>query len=325
MINNKTNIFDQRRKRVLVLGGAGFIGTHLCRRLLVEGKEVICVDNFTTGQISNVEVLLTKDLFEFIEHDIINPFNIEGNIDEIYNLACPASPVQYQKDPIKTFKTSVIGSMNSLELARKKNCRILLASTSEVYGDPKENPQSESYFGNVNPNGPRSCYDEGKRGAETLFCDYNRIYGVDTRIVRIFNTYGPLMREDDGRVVSTFIMHALKDKPLNINGDGSQTRSFLYIDDLVEALVRMMNYKDCKASIVNVGNTDEISINSLSKIILSLTNYSSKITYDTLPENDPLKRRPDITRAIMLLGGWHPKVSLNNGLTRTIEYFKTLI
>lgn len=325
MINNKTNIFDQQRKRVLVLGGAGFIGTHLCHRLLVEGKEVICVDNFATGQISNIEVLLTEDFFEFIEHDIINPFNIEGNIDEIYNLACPASPVQYQKDPIKTFKTSVVGSMNALELARKKNSRILLASTSEVYGDPKENPQSESYFGNVNPNGPRSCYDEGKRGAETLFCDYNKIYDVDTRIVRIFNTYGPLMREDDGRVVSTFIMNALKGKPLNINGDGSQTRSFLYIDDLIEALVRMMNYEECKAGIVNVGNTDEISINSLSKMILSLTNSSSKITYGTLPENDPIRRRPDITRAIMLLGGWQPKISLNLGLTRTIDYFKTLM
>ena len=251
--------------------------------------------------------------------------HIDGDVDEIYNLACPASPIQYQKDPVKTFKTSVIGSINLLELAKEKHSRILLASTSEVYGNAMETPQREDYYGNVNPNGPRSCYDEGKRGAEALFSDYHRIYGVDTRIIRIFNTYGPNMRVDDGRVISTFIAQALKGVRLTINGDGTQTRSFMYIDDLIEGMIRTMSSDSSGNSPINIGNPDERSIKNLAETIQRLTHSSCGILYRPLPENDPNRRCPDISRAQRQLSGWHPKISLEEGLIKTINYFKALI
>lgn len=311
--------------RVLVLGGAGFIGSHLCRRLLADGKYVICVDNLSTGLKKNIAPLLCNPSFDFVLHDVIEPISLDVDLDEIYNLACPASPIQYQKDPVKTFKTSVIGSINLLELAKEKHSRILLASTSEVYGNAMETPQREDYYGNVNPNGPRSCYDEGKRGAEVLFSDYHRIYGVDTRIIRIFNTYGPNMRVDDGRVISTFITQALKGVRLTINGDGTQTRSFMYIDDLIEGMIRTMSSDSSGNSPINIGNPDERSIKNLAETIQRLTHSSCGVVYRPLPENDPNKRCPDISRAQRQLGGWHPKISLEEGLIKTINYFKTLI
>lgn len=313
------------KPRILVAGGAGFVGSNLCRRLLADGKHVICIDDLSTGQKRNIEHLQQKPPFEFILHDITEPLHVDGDVDEIYNLACPASPVQYQKDPVKTFRTSIIGSMNLLELAREKHSRILLASTSEVYGNAMETPQRENYYGNVNPNGPRSCYDEGKRGAETLFSDYHRIYDVDTRIIRIFNTYGPCMRADDGRVVSTFIAQALKGERLTVNGNGTQTRSFMYIDDLIEGMIRTMSSDSSGNSPVNIGNPDEISIRNLAGTVQRLTHSSSGIEFRPLPENDPNRRCPDITRALRQLGGWHPKISLEEGLIKTINYFKTLI
>lgn len=308
----------------LVAGGAGFIGSHLCRRLLADGKRVICVDNLSTGLQANIKPLQANSSFEFMLHDVLEPLHVDFGIDEIYNLACPASPIQYQKDPLKTFKTNVIGSINLLELAREKHARILLASTSEVYGDALETPQHESYYGNVNPDGPRSCYDEGKRGAETLFCDYRRKYGLDTKIVRIFNTYGPLMRLDDGRVVSTFITQALKGEKLTIYGDGTQTRSLMYIDDLIEGLVKTMACSCCYAPL-NLGNPDEKPIKKLAEEILHLTHSSSNLTYLSLPKDDPIRRCPDISRAQHLLDGWHPKISLEEGLCKTIIYFKSLV
>lgn len=308
----------------LVAGGAGLVGSHLCRRLLADGKRVVCVDDLSTGQKTNIEPLLANPSFDFILHDVVQPLHVDYAVDEIYNLACPASPLHYQKDPVKTFKTSVIGSINLLELAREKHARILLASTSEVYGDALETPQHESYYGNVNPDGPRSCYDEGKRGAEALFCDYRRKYRLDTRIVRIFNTYVPLMRLEDGRVISTFIVQALKGESLTINGDGTQTRSFMYVDDLIEGLVRTMARDGCSTPL-NLGNPDERTIRNLAERILQLTHSSSNLTYQPLPENDPIRRCPDISRAHHLLDGWHPKISLEEGLCKTITYFKSLV
>lgn len=313
-----------RKYTTLVAGGAGFVGSHLCHRLLADGKRVVCIDNLSTGQATNIEALQANPSFDFILHDVVKPLHVDYAVDEIYSLACPASPIHYQKDPVKTFKTSIIGSINLLELARENHARILLASTSEVYGNALETPQRESYYGNVTPNGPRSCYDEGKRGAETLFCDYHRKYGLDTKIVRLFNTYGPLMRVDDGRVVPTFISQALKGESLTIYGDGAQTRSLMYIDDLIEGLVKTMACSCCYAPL-NLGNPDERTIRNLAERILQLTHSSSTLTYQPRPENDPIRRCPDISRAQRLLDGWHPKISLDEGLHKTITHFKSLV
>ena len=315
----KTNL------RALVVGGAGFVGSHLCRRLLQSGyEEVICVDNLQTGRIANVADLLGSPHFSFFEHDIVNEWPVSGALHEIYHLACPASPVQYQKSPIHTFKTSVLGSIHLLELAKEKGARILFTSTSEVYGDAQVSPQNESYWGNVNPFGVRSCYDEGKRGAETLFHDYHEEYGVDTRIIRIFNTYGPRMSAEDGRVVSNFIVQALRGEPLTIHGDGTQTRSFQYVSDLIEAIVRTMQdgVPHCP---INIGNPYEISVNDLAERVLRMTGSRSSIVYKPLPQDDPCRRRPDITLAASVLGGWKPVVGLDEGLSQTIAYFRHLI
>lgn len=310
-------------KKILVTGGAGFIGSHLCERLLNEGHKVVCVDNFFTGTRANIKKLLPNQDFELIEHDIVEPLDVE--VDEIYNLACPASPPRYQYDPVKTTKTSVLGALNMLDLAQKLNVRILQASTSEVYGDPDVHPQPESYWGRVNPVGIRSCYDEGKRVAETLFFDYNRQNKVDIRVVRIFNTYGPNMDPDDGRVVSNFIVQALKDEDITIYGDGSQTRSFQYVDDLVEAMVRMMNNEDNFLGPVNTGNPNEFTIKQLAeKVLEMLPDSKSKIVYQDLPEDDPKQRQPDISLAKDKLG-WAPKIELDQGLAPTIEYFRSAI
>lgn len=307
-------------KRILVTGGAGFIGSHLCERLLNEGNKVICLDNFFTGSIENVKNLLANPDFELIEHDVVDPFIAE--VDQIYNLACPASPVHYQYDPVKTFKTSVIGIMNMLELAGNSNARILQASTSEVYGDPKVHPQVESYWGNVNPNGIRSCYDEGKRAAETLMFDYHRQNKTDIRVIRIFNTYGPKMAENDGRVVSNFIIQALKGEDITIYGDGTQTRSFCYVDDLVDGMIRLMNCENFIGP-VNVGNNSERTIEEFAKNIIELTGTSSKIVHKPLPSDDPTQRRPDLSLAQEKLN-WAPSTPLKEGLTKTINYFKTI-
>ncbi|GBG24090.1 UDP-glucose 4-epimerase [Hondaea fermentalgiana] len=308
-------------QRVLVTGGAGFLGSHLCRRLVAEGHEVICLDNFFTSQRINIADLLDKPNFELVRHDVTEPFHAE--VDQIYNLACPASPVHYQYNPIKTMKTSFMGSMNLLGLAKRTKSRILQASTSEVYGDPNVSPQPEEYWGHVNPNGVRSCYDEGKRAAETLFFDYYRQNNVDIRVLRIFNTFGPGMHPYDGRVVSNFIMQALQGRDITIYGDGSQTRSFCFVDDLIEGMVRFMNQEETVGP-VNLGNPCEFTIKELAELVVELTGSTSKIIYMPLPNDDPKQRRPDITKAKKYLQNWEPQVQLRDGLQKTIEYFKNL-
>lgn len=314
---------NSNKKTVLIAGGAGFIGFHLCKRLLKEGNHIICVDDLSTGNLINVRQLSKHGDFEFHKHDITKPFDYDGNISWIYNLASPASPVKYQKDPIQTFRTNVEGSMNLLRLASEHQARIMLASTSEVYGNPLVHPQREDYWGNVNPDGIRSCYDEGKRAAETLFCDWHRMKGVDTRIVRIFNTYGPNMSADDGRVVSNMITQALAGKDLTVYGDGTQTRSFLYVDDLIEGLIRIMN-DGAPNTPINIGNPQERQINELAKAILKITGSKSRIVFRNLPEDDPIRRCPDIDKAKSLLHGWRPQVALDEGLARTVEYFRKI-
>jgi UDP-glucuronate decarboxylase len=309
-------------KRVLVTGGAGFLGSHLCERLLADDAEVLCVDNFFTGSRRNVEHLLGNPRFELLRHDITFPLYIE--VDEIYNLACPASPVHYQFDPVQTTKTSVIGAINMLGLAKRTKARILQASTSEVYGDPMLHPQPESYWGNVNPIGPRSCYDEGKRCAETLFFDYHRQHNLDIRVVRIFNTYGPRMHPNDGRVVSNFIVQALQGQDITIFGEGSQTRSFCYVDDLIEGMIRMMNNKENLVGPINIGNPNEFTMLQLAENVIRLTCSNSVLVNHPLPRDDPKQRQPDITHAREDLG-WLPSVPLEIGLTRTIEYFRKLL
>lgn len=304
--------------RILVTGGAGFLGSHLCERLLYDGHEVLCLDNFFTGRKRNVAGLLKNPAFELVRHDIVLPVLLE--VDKIYHLACPASPIHYQYNPVKTIKTSILGTLNILGIAKRVRARTLLASTSEVYGDPAVHPQKEDYWGNVNPIGIRSCYDEGKRAAETLMMDYHRQSAVDIRIVRIFNTYGPRMLADDGRVVSNFIVQALKGQEITVYGDGSQTRSFCYVDDLIEGLVRMMEHENFTGP-VNLGNPDEYTILDFAKKIVALTGSRSKIVHKPLPSDDPTQRQPDITLAGEKLG-WEPKVSLDEGLKRTIEFFK---
>jgi UDP-glucuronate decarboxylase len=310
------------RKIALVTGGAGFIGSHLCERLLNEGKYVICVDNLFTGRKENIQHLFRYPNFDFILHDVINPISLK--VDEIYHFASPASPPHYQYDPIFTMKTSVIGSLNVLELARFNNAKIMLASTSEVYGDPLEHPQKETYRGNVNPIGPRACYDEGKRAAETLFFDYYRKYRLRIKVIRIFNTYGPRMRHDDGRVVSNFIVQALNNEDITVYGDGTQTRSFCYIDDLIEGIIKMMNSDDSFLGPVNLGNSDEFRVIDLANKIIKMTNSKSKIVFKDLPEDDPKKRRPDITLAKEKLN-WEPKTTLDVGLKETIKYFREFL
>ena len=307
-------------KTILITGGAGFIGSHLCAKLLREGNKVICLDNLITGCTRNISKLYSSPNFKFIDHDITHPY-YEKNINEIYNLACPASPVQYQKNPIKTIKTCTIGVINMLGLARKNNAKILQASTSEIYGNPQFSPQNEKYNGNVNVLGIRSCYDEGKRCSETLFMDYHREHGIKIKIARIFNTFGPNMMIDDGRVVSNFITQSLENKPLTVYGNGNQTRSFQYVDDLIEGLIKLMRSDDDFIGPVNLGSTDEISINELSKIIIKLTNSSSKIIYQKLPQDDPVVRNPDINLAKNKLL-WNPKFDLTKGLLKTIKFFK---
>lgn len=310
-------------KRILVTGGAGFVGSHLCKRLLDEGNEVICLDNYFTGSKSNILDLLNNPFFEIVRHDITEPYFAE--VDEIYNLACPASPVHYQYNPIKTIKTSVLGAINVLGLAKRVKARVLQASTSEVYGDPHVHPQSESYWGNVNPIGLRSCYDEGKRCAETLFVDYHLQNNVDIKIIRIFNTYGPNMNPNDGRVVSNFIVQALNGEDITIFGDGSQTRSFQYVDDLVEGMIRMMNSEKEFLGPVNLGNPNEFTMIELAEKILELTRSKSKIIHMPLPQDDPKQRQPDISLAQEKLKGWKPNIELEEGLVKTIEYFKGII
>lgn len=311
------------RKRVLVTGGAGFLGSHLCDRLIADGDDVICVDNLFTGSKDNIRHLLGNPYFEFIRHDVTEPLYVE--VDQIYNLACPASPPHYQYNPIKTGKTSVLGAMNMLGLAKRVNARILQASTSEVYGDPQVHPQTEDYRGYVNPIGIRSCYDEGKRMAETFFFDYHRRENVDIKVIRIFNTYGPRMNPHDGRVVSNFIVQALEGKDITIYGDGKQTRSFQYVDDLIEGMHRMMNdSRDDFTGPVNIGNPGEFTMLELAEKVLELTGSNSKIVYEPLPSDDPTQRRPDITLAKKELN-WEPKVALDEGLKKTIEYFKKIV
>jgi len=307
-----------KTKRILVTGGAGFLGSHLCERLAGEGHDVICLDNYFTGRKKNIEHLLDRHNFELMRHDVTFPLYVE--VDQIYNLACPASPVHYQYNAVKTIKTSVMGAINVLGLAKRVRARVLQASTSEVYGDPHEHPQKETYWGNVNPIGTRSCYDEGKRVAETLFFDYHRQNKVDIRVMRIFNTYGPRMHPNDGRVVSNFIVQALKGEDITIYGDGSQTRSFCYADDLIEGMIRLMNTENITGP-VNIGNPGEFTIKQLAEEVIALTNSKSKIIYQPLPSDDPKQRRPDITLAKEKLG-WEPKVPLKEGLVKTIEYFR---
>ena len=309
-------------KQVLVTGGAGFLGSHLCEVLVEEGEDVLCLDNFYTGSRANIQHLLGKPNFELLRHDVTFPLYIE--VDEVYNLACPASPIHYQHDPVQTTKTSVHGAINMLGLAKRTGAKILQASTSEVYGDPEEHPQSEHYWGHVNPIGPRSCYDEGKRCAETLFFDYRRQHNVPIKVARIFNTYGPRMHPDDGRVVSNFIVQALKGESLTVYGDGSQTRSFCYVDDLVTGLIRLMRTEDDCTGPVNLGNPDEFQIKQLAERVLALVGSRSKIIYKELPQDDPQQRRPDITLAKAQLN-WQPNIALEEGLCRTVEYFRALL
>jgi len=308
-------------KRILVTGGAGFLGSHLCTRLVEQGHDVICMDNFFTSQKSNITALLDKPNFELVRHDVTVPIWLE--VDQIYNLACPASPPHYQHNPIKTIKTSVMGAINMLGLAKRVGARVFQASTSEVYGDPKVHPQAESYWGNVNPIGMRSCYDEGKRCAETLFFDYHRQNGVDIRVVRIFNTYGPNMHPYDGRVVSNFIIQAINNQDITIYGEGQQTRSFCYCDDLIEGFIRMMNNNDGFVGPVNIGNPGEFTIKELAEIVIEMTGSKSKLVHLPLPKDDPTQRKPDITIAQEKLG-WEPTVDLRAGLEKTIAYFKSI-
>ncbi|MBN2438670.1 MAG: SDR family oxidoreductase [Deltaproteobacteria bacterium] len=309
-------------KRILITGGAGFLGSHLCDRLIAEGQEVLCLDNFFTGSKDNIGHLLGNPRFECIRHDIINPIYLE--VDQIYNLACPASPLHYQYNPIKTIKTSVMGAINTLGLAKRVKGRILQASTSEVYGDPEIHPQQEGYWGRVNPIGIRSCYDEGKRAAECLMMDYHRQNHVDVKIVRIFNTYGPRMAVHDGRVVSNFIVQALRGEEITVYGNGSQTRSFCYVDDLVEGLVRMMNSPEGFTGPINIGTSQEFTILQLAETLIRMTGSASPIIFRPLPQDDPIQRRPDITLAREKLG-WEPRIPLMEGLERTIAYFRTVI
>ena len=313
-------IIDQ--KRILVTGGAGFIGSHLCDRLLADGHDVLCVDNFYTGTKRNMMPFLDNPFFELLRHDITFPLFVE--VDEIYNLACPASPIHYQNDPVQTTKVNVHGSINMLGLAKRLKSKILQASTSEVYGDPTVHPQVETYWGSVNPIGPRACYDEGKRCAETLFFDYHRQHGLKIKVARIFNTYGPRMHPNDGRVVSNFIVQALKSQPLTIYGNGSQTRAFCYVDDLVDGLIRLMNTSDALTGPVNLGNPGEFTILELAEQILELTGSSSEIHYEPLPQDDPQQRNPDIRLAGEALG-WEPKIPLKEGIQKTIDYFDDLL
>jgi UDP-glucuronate decarboxylase len=307
------------RKRILVTGGAGFLGSHLCERLLNEGHDVVCLDNYFTGQKQNVVHLMQHPYFELVRHDVTMPYFIE--VDEIYNLACPASPIHYQYNPIKTVKTSVMGAINMLGLAKRIRAKVLQASTSEVYGDPEIHPQHEQYWGHVNPIGERACYDEGKRAAETLFVNYHKQNGVRIKIIRIFNTYGPRMHPNDGRVVSNFIVQALKNQDITIYGDGSQTRSFCYVDDLLEGMIRMMDTGDEITGPINVGNPGEFTILQLAELVIKMTGSKSGIVYSELPSDDPMQRKPDITKAREILG-WKPSITLEEGLKPTIEYFR---
>ncbi len=322
----ESGVFDGRGglvKRILVAGGAGFLGSHLCEKLLARGDHVICLDNFTTGRECNVVPFLrNQGRFELLRHDICLPLDVR--VEEIYNLACPASPPHYQRDPVQTLKTSVLGSLHLLQIARRCGAKILQASTSEVYGDPQEHPQTEKYWGHVNPIGVRSCYDEGKRCAETLFFDFHRSYGLPIRIARIFNTYGPRMHPDDGRVVSTFIVQALRKSPLTIYGDGSQTRSFCYVSDLVEGLILLMDGPQSVMGPINLGNPCEMRVDDLARRILEMTGSTAPIVYRPLPADDPRQRRPNIQQALDQLG-WKPRVPLEEGLLETIGFFKTLL
>lgn len=311
-------------KNILITGGAGFVGSNLCKRLLEEGNHIICVDNLYTGRLVNIQALLDKPEFEFINHNIIDPLDL-NNIDEIYNLACPASPPHYQKSPTYTTKTCVLGMINMLDLATKNNAKIMQFSTSEVYGDPHVHPQVETYRGNVNPIGIRSCYDEGKRVAETLCFDYNREFGTRIKVIRIFNTYGPNMDPKDGRVVSNFIIQALKGENITIYGDGSQTRSFCYVDDLIEGIIRMMATEDDFLGPVNLGNPGEFTVKELAEIVLEKIGGDSKLVYKDLPKDDPTQRKPDISVAKRHLNGWEPTIKLQEGLLSTIEYFSKCI
>jgi UDP-glucuronate decarboxylase len=317
------NIKDLVRKRALVTGGAGFLGSHLCERLLTEGYDVLCVDNFYTGSKKNIAHLLDSPHFEFMRHDITFPLYVEVN--EIFNLACPASPIHYQFDPVQTTKTSVHGAINMLGLAKRVKAKILQASTSEVYGDPKIHPQREDYWGHCNPIGIRACYDEGKRCAETLFFDYHRQHHLRIKVARIFNTYGPRMHPSDGRVVSNFILQALKHEPITVYGDGSQTRSFCYVDDLIDGMVRLMNTPDDVTGPINLGNPNEFTIVELAEKVIDLVGSKSKIIFEPLPSDDPIQRKPDLTLAKAHLDDWTPKIDTSEGLRKTIEYFDELL
>ena len=308
-------------KKIIVTGGAGFLGSHLCKKLIKNDNKVLCIDNFYTGSESNIKSLLSHSNFELINHDITQPLELEA--DQIYNFACPASPIHYQHDPVQTTKTNVHGAINVLELAKKNKAKILQASTSEVYGDPEVHPQTENYWGHVNPIGLRSCYDEGKRCAETLFFDYHRQYNLNIKVVRIFNTYGPMMQINDGRVISNFVVQAIKNNPITIYGRGEQTRSFCYVDDLIEGIYRMMNSENDFIGPINIGNNEEYTILSLAKKIISMVNSSSEITFEKLPSDDPSQRQPDLKLAKEKLN-WYPKIKLEDGLKNTITYFKTL-
>jgi len=319
---NQNSMKSMTRKQVLVTGGAGFLGSHLCDRLLRDRHDVLCVDNFFTGAKDNIIHLLENPHFEFLRHDVCFPLYVE--VDEIYNLACPASPIHYQHDPVQTTKTSVHGAINMLGLAKRVKAKIFQASTSEVYGDPEIHPQPEKYWGHVNPVGLRSCYDEGKRCAETLFFDYHRQHKLKIKVARIFNTYGPRMHPDDGRVVSNFIMQALKNQPITIYGEGLQTRSFCFVDDLVDGFVRLMDTEDAVTGPVNLGNSREFTIKQLAETILELTGSSSRLVYKPLPEDDPQQRRPDISLAKKILA-WEPSVQLKDGLRKTIQYFADML